>query len=66
MIAMTPFDDVASPCVQVCTMDPVSGLCRGCFRTINEIAAWSRLSNRDKREVLARVAARQTPLTPPV
>ena len=31
---------VASPCINVCRMDARSGLCDGCYRTIDEIAAW--------------------------
>lgn len=36
-------DDV-SPCVKVCVMDPITGWCIGCGRTIDEIAGWVRLS----------------------
>ena len=32
-------------------MDPVSGLCTGCLRTIDEIAAWGVLDDDQKREV---------------
>lgn len=30
---------VASPCISVCKMDDARGLCLGCMRTIDEIAA---------------------------
>ncbi|OIQ81125.1 hypothetical protein GALL_371060 [mine drainage metagenome] len=50
---------VPSPCVQICTMDEASGLCRGCARTLAEIATWSALDDEAKREVLARVAQRR-------
>lgn len=40
-------------------MNPATGLCDGCLRTLDEIAAWSRLSDDEKRAVLARVAARR-------
>lgn len=40
-------------------MNPETGLCDGCLRTLDEIAAWSRLSDDEKRAVLARVAARR-------
>ena len=40
---------VPSPCICVCTMDPATGLCLGCYRTLDEIAAWSGLSDSDKR-----------------
>ncbi len=32
---------IASPCINVCQMDSASGLCRGCFRTLDEIAGWA-------------------------
>lgn len=32
--------EVPSPCISVCAIDPDSGLCTGCFRTLDEIAAW--------------------------
>ncbi|MCS6943808.1 MAG: DUF1289 domain-containing protein [Sutterellaceae bacterium] len=40
-------------------MNPLTGLCEGCLRTLAEIAAWSRLSDEEKRAVLQRVAARR-------
>jgi uncharacterized protein len=43
--------DVASPCVSVCRMNPQTELCEGCFRTLDEIAAWSRMADPGKREV---------------
>jgi uncharacterized protein len=43
--------DVPSPCIGVCRMDPVTQLCEGCLRTLDEIAAWSRMEDRAKREV---------------
>ena len=43
--------DVPSPCISVCRMDPASGLCEGCLRTIEEIAAWSGTDDATKRSV---------------
>lgn len=31
---------LASPCIGVCRLDPATGLCDGCLRTVEEIAAW--------------------------
>lgn len=42
---------VPSPCVSVCRMHPDSGLCVGCLRSIDEIVAWGRLGEADKRRV---------------
>ena len=41
-------DFVPSPCISVCRMDAATGLCEGCFRTLDEIAGWSRASEEDK------------------
>jgi predicted Fe-S protein YdhL (DUF1289 family) len=43
--------DVPSPCIGVCRMDPATALCEGCSRTLDEIAAWSRMEDQAKREV---------------
>ena len=51
---------VASPCIKVCAVDPATGLCRGCFRTLEEIASWSSYSDREKLEVWKRLEARRT------
>ncbi|MBK5104104.1 MAG: DUF1289 domain-containing protein [Burkholderiales bacterium] len=50
---------VDSPCVNVCRMDPASGYCEGCQRSLEEIACWSGYSAAEKRAVLARLPARK-------
>jgi len=42
---------VPSPCTSVCTIDPATGWCAGCLRTIDEIAAWGGLDDRAKSAV---------------
>lgn len=49
---------VPSPCVNVCQIDPNRGVCTGCLRTLDEIAAWSRLEEDAKRRVWAALPAR--------
>ncbi|GAP35836.1 DUF1289 domain-containing protein [Piscinibacter sakaiensis] len=44
---------VPSPCIDVCRMDPATGWCLGCRRTIDEIAAWSRMDDAARRRVWA-------------
>ncbi|HRI17380.1 MAG TPA: DUF1289 domain-containing protein, partial [Burkholderiaceae bacterium] len=41
-----------SPCNNVCRIDERSGWCLGCWRSIDEIAAWSKLDDAGKRAVL--------------
>jgi predicted Fe-S protein YdhL (DUF1289 family) len=45
------FADTPSPCLSVCRMDPNSEQCEGCFRTLDEIAAWGRMDEGGKREI---------------
>jgi len=40
-------------------MDASTGLCAGCFRTIEEIARWSQMTDRDKELVLNKLAIRR-------
>jgi predicted Fe-S protein YdhL (DUF1289 family) len=53
-----PPDHVPSPCVKVCALDPDNGLCRGCFRTLREIADWLEMTPEEKRATLERAAER--------
>ena len=62
--AATAGAGIASPCINVCQMDAASGLCRGCFRTLDEIAGWSRASDGEKLRILTAVATRRTGPTP--
>jgi predicted Fe-S protein YdhL (DUF1289 family) len=50
---------VASPCIDVCRMNPSTGLCDGCFRTIDEIASWSSFDDAQKAEVLTQAQVRR-------
>ncbi len=50
---------VPSPCISVCRMDAATGWCEGCFRTLDEIAAWGRASDADKLQIWQRIEARQ-------
>jgi predicted Fe-S protein YdhL (DUF1289 family) len=53
-----PPDHVASPCVKVCALDPDTGLCRGCYRSLQEIADWLEMTVDEKRATLERAAER--------
>lgn len=47
-----------SPCIDVCTMDPVTGLCAGCGRTLQEIASWSSISDAERERIMKLLPAR--------
>jgi predicted Fe-S protein YdhL (DUF1289 family) len=44
-------------------MNPENKLCRGCFRTLDEIAEWSELSDSEKLEVWSKLPARKPQAT---
>lgn len=48
-----------SPCTGVCRIDENTGWCRGCGRTLGEIADWPMLSPGEKRAVLVRLRERK-------
>lgn len=48
---------LASPCVHVCALDEAD-ICIGCQRSAAEITLWGRMSNEERRAVLARCQAR--------
>ena len=48
-----------SPCLGICLMDPRTRTCRGCLRTIEEIAGWYQASPAEKRAILDRLAERR-------
>jgi hypothetical protein len=49
-----------SPCNKVCVMDAQSGYCRGCGRTLDEIARWSEMSDAEREAVLAALPERRS------
>ncbi len=46
-------DEIASPCVSICTLDATGDYCTGCYRTLDEIGRWARYSPDEKRAVVA-------------
>lgn len=57
-LAQSTTDAAPSPCTSVCRMDADSDLCLGCFRTIDEIVAWARQSDRQHRAVWQQIVRR--------
>jgi len=50
--------EVPSPCNRVCRIDPATGWCLGCRRTLTEIADWGLLSRAEKLDLLAELDRR--------
>ena len=55
---------VASPCVKTCVIDEESGLCLGCYRTLEEIGGWGALSAQARARVMAELADRRSRIAP--
>ena len=47
-----------TPCINVCVIEEVSGLCAGCHRSRAEIAAWSSLGPDRRRQIMAELRER--------
>jgi predicted Fe-S protein YdhL (DUF1289 family) len=52
-------DEVPSPCVSICAVDPAGGYCLGCYRTLDEIAAWINFDSAERLAVWDAIAARR-------
>ena len=49
----------ASPCLGICLMDPATRQCRGCLRTVEEIAHWYEASADEKRTLIETLSVRR-------
>ena len=54
-------EPVPSPCISVCRIDAESGLCAGCFRTLDEITAWRELDEAARRALWRTLVQRTGP-----
>ncbi|RZJ41706.1 MAG: DUF1289 domain-containing protein [Brevundimonas sp.] len=55
---------VATPCVKVCIVDGPTGLCLGCYRTLQEIGGWSALTDEQRAGIMADLTARRARIDP--
>lgn len=61
---MPPPRPVPTPCVKVCILDLDSGLCLGCYRALQEIGAWSKLTDEAREQIMADLPRRAATLDP--
>ncbi|TDW26269.1 hypothetical protein EV128_115168 [Rhizobium azibense] len=47
-----------TPCIHVCSIDPATGLCTGCGRTLQEIGNWMSYSDEERERIMTVLAAR--------
>ena len=55
---------IATPCIKVCVVDGESGLCMGCYRTLAEIAGWTKLSADERAALMVELPARRARIAP--
>ena len=55
---------IATPCVKVCIVDGESGLCLGCYRTLQEVAAWTRLTDAERAAIMIAAPERRAGIRP--
>ena len=48
-----------SPCISICRLDPLTQVCEGCLRHIDEIAAWGGLDEDGQRAIMRQVRERR-------
>jgi predicted Fe-S protein YdhL (DUF1289 family) len=51
---------IESPCNRACTLDPASGLCLGCGRSLDEIMRWTQMTYAERARVIAELTRRPT------
>jgi uncharacterized protein len=51
-----------TPCIDICSIDEANGLCKGCYRTIDEIASWASMTATQRRAIMA-VLPERKPVT---
>ncbi len=56
---MSESQEVKSPCISVCAMDDLSGLCLGCYRTLEEIEGWWDLKPEEQKVIVEAAEVRQ-------
>jgi predicted Fe-S protein YdhL (DUF1289 family) len=55
---------IKTPCVKVCVVDGESGLCMGCYRRLNEVAGWAKLSDAERETIMGELRGRRALIRP--
>lgn len=63
-ISSRPPAPIKTPCIKVCVVDGESGLCLGCYRKLNEVAAWTRFTEAEREAILADLPGRRALIRP--
>lgn len=56
-------DEIQSPCIKLCVVHPEARICTGCYRSIDEIRIWSKLTHDERAEIMETLPGRASKLT---
>lgn len=59
-----PPKPIKTPCIKVCVVDGESGLCMGCYRRLNEVAGWAKLTDEERDQIMAELPSRRSLIRP--
>jgi predicted Fe-S protein YdhL (DUF1289 family) len=48
-----------TPCLQQCRVDPITKVCQGCQRTLDEIANWIYFTDIQRQAIMERLLTRK-------
>lgn len=51
--------NINSPCINICVINAETGFCAGCYRTIDEITHWQKLTPQQKIDLLRELLSRR-------
>ena len=51
-------ETVSTPCIKVCAIEAATSLCAGCGRSLREIGGWTRMTEAERKTVIAQLPAR--------
>ena len=52
-------EPIWSPCKRVCVVDPRQSICVGCFRTLDELGRWTRMTREEHHAIKAELSGRE-------
>jgi predicted Fe-S protein YdhL (DUF1289 family) len=56
---------IETPCEKICLLDPPTGLCRGCGRSLAEIERWTAYSDDERTRIMAELPRRLVSMNAP-
>jgi|TARA_B110000093_G_C12835690_1_gene353061 predicted Fe-S protein YdhL (DUF1289 family) len=51
-------NEIDSPCIKLCSIHPSERICVGCYRSIEEIGVWSKLSSESRLAIMKELPGR--------